>query len=172
VLFRGHAEADIRRRLIRRGLIAGIIGLPANLFYGTGIPACILVIDKAGAAARDAIFMIDASHGFIKDGNKNRLRARDIHKIVDTYRRRQDVPGYARLVPVAEITNEANDGNLNIPRYIASQDSEDQQDLYAHLNPCGIPAADIDALADYWQVLPGVRDTLFSPLPTGEGLGV
>src|SRR2546426_12242066 len=83
VLFRGNAEADIRRALVRKGYIKGIIGLPANLFYGTGIPACIVVLDKEDAQARKGIFMIDASQGFMKDGPKNRLRAQDIHKIVD-----------------------------------------------------------------------------------------
>jgi type I restriction enzyme M protein len=102
VLFRGNAEADIRRALARKGYIKGIIGLPANLFYGTGIPACIVVIDKEDAQARKGIFMIDASGGFMKDGPKNRLRAMDIHKIVDVFNKRLDVPKYARLVPFAE----------------------------------------------------------------------
>ena len=87
VLFRGNAEAAIRQQLVRSGYIKGIIGLPANLFYGTGIPACIVVLDKENATARKGIFMIDASKGFIKDGNKNRLREQDIHKIVDTFTR-------------------------------------------------------------------------------------
>ena len=91
VLFRGGAEADIRKNIVRRGYIKGIIGLPANLFYGTGIPACIIVLDKENAAARKGIFMIDASKGFIKDGNKNRLRAQDIHKIVDTFTRQVEI---------------------------------------------------------------------------------
>lgn len=117
VLFRGHKEADIRRKLIQRGLIKGIIGLPANLFYGTGIPACILIIDKEHAQTRKGIFMIDASKGFIKDGNKNRLRAQEIHKIVDVFRRQLELPRYARMVPLSEIVSEANDSNLNIPRY-------------------------------------------------------
>lgn len=118
VLFRGNAEADIRRALIRRGYIKGIIGLPANLFYGTGIPACIVVIDKEDAQARKSIFMIDASRGFMKDGPKNRLRARDIHKIVDVFNKRLDVAKYARMVPTEEI--ERNEFNLNLPRYIDS----------------------------------------------------
>ena len=91
VLFRGGAEASIRRKLVSRGYIKGIIGLPANLFYGTGIPACILVLDKEGAAARQGIFMIDASKAFLKDGNKNRLRAQDIHKIVDVFNRQVEI---------------------------------------------------------------------------------
>jgi type I restriction enzyme M protein len=158
VLFRGNAEADIRRALVRRGYIKGIIGLPPNLFYGTSIPACIVVVDKEAAAARTGIFMIDASSGFMKDGPKNRLRAQDIHKIVDVFSRRVDVPGYARMIPIAEI--ERNDFNLNLPRYIDGQMSEDRQDIAGHLHG-GIPAADIEALARYWEVCPGLRDTLF-----------
>ena len=119
VLFRGNAEADIRRNLVRKGYIKGIIGLPANLFYGTGIPACIVVVDKQDAQARKGIFMIDASQGFMKDGPKNRLRAQDIHKIVDVFTKRLEIPGYARMVPFEEI--EKNEFNLNLPRYIDSQ---------------------------------------------------
>ncbi len=158
VLFRGNAEADIRRNLIRKGYIKGIIGLPANLFFGTGIPACIIVIDKEGASARRGIFMIDASKGFMKDGPKNRLRVQDIHMIVDVFNRRLEVPKYSRMVPVTEI--EKNDFNLNLPRYIDSQEPEDLQDIDAHLHG-GIPAADVDALHDYWDVCPGLRHTLF-----------
>jgi type I restriction enzyme M protein len=168
VLFRGGREADIRRNLIQRGLIKGIIGLPANLFYGTGIPACIVVIDKEHAHARKGIFMLDASKGFIKDGNKNRLRAQDIHKIVDVFTKQTELPRYARLVPLAKIASDANDYNLNIPRYIDSSEPEDLHDLDAHLNG-GIPNRDIDALAAYWQVFPALRDKLFSPLLPGEG---
>jgi type I restriction enzyme M protein len=160
VLFRGGAEGGIRKRLIERGFIKGIIGLPANLFYGTGIPACIIVLDKENAAARKGIFMIDASKGFIKDGNKNRLRAQDIHKIVDTFNKQLETPKYARLVPVAEIA--ANDYNLNLPRYIDSTEAEDLQDIAAHLQG-GIPNRDIDDLSRYWDVFPGVRAALFAP---------
>jgi type I restriction enzyme M protein len=158
VLFRGNAEADIRRALVRKGYIKGIIGLPANLFYGTGIPACIVVIDKEGAQARKGSFMIDASRGFMKDGPKNRLRARDIHKIVDIFNKRLDVAKYARMVPTAEI--EKNEFNLNLPRYIDSQTPEDLQDIAGHLQG-GIPVADVDALERYWAVCPGLRHTLF-----------
>ena len=160
VLFRGSREADIRRNLVRRGLIKGIIGLPPNLFYGTGIPACILVIDKENANTRIGIFMIDASKGFRKDGNKNRLRAQDIHKIVDVFNKQTEEPRYARMVPIAEIASLANDYNLSIPRYIDSTESEDLHDLYAHLNG-GIPDRDIDALDSYWTVFPTLRQTLF-----------
>ncbi len=136
VLFRGNAEAAIRRNIVRRGYIKGIIGLPANLFYGTGIPACILVLDKEHTATRTGIFMIDASKGFRKDGNKNRLRDQDIHKIVDTFTRQLETTRYSRLVPLAEI--EANNYNLNLPRYIDSSEPEDLQDIDAHLRG-GIP---------------------------------
>ena len=158
VLFRGGAEAAIRTRIVKQGFVKGIIGLPANLFYGTGIPACIIVMDKAGAAGRKGIFMVDASKGFIKDGNKNRLRAQDIHKIVDTFNRQLETPRYSRLVPLAEIAS--NDFNLNLPRYIDSTEPEDLQDIEAHLKG-GIPNRDIDGLAAFWQVFPAVRRELF-----------
>ena len=160
VLFRGNKEAYIRRNLIQRGLIKGVIGLPANLFYGTGIPACILVIDKEHAHARTGIFMIDASKGFLKDGNKNRLRSQDIHKIVDMFNRQIELARYSRMVPVAEIASPANDYNLNIPRYIDSSEPEDLQDLNAHLKG-GIPNRDIDALDAYWKVFTSLREALF-----------
>ena len=160
VLFRGNKEADIRRNLIERGYIKGIIGLPANLFYGTGIPACIIVIDKEDAAHRTGIFMIDASKGFLKDGNKNRLRAQDIHKIVSVFNKQTEIDGYSRMVTKAEIVDPANDYNLNIPRYIDNSDPEDLHDLDAHLNG-GIPDTNIDALDDYWEVFPTLRQKLF-----------
>jgi type I restriction enzyme M protein len=158
VLFRGNAEAVIRRKLVRSGTLKGIIGLPANLFYGTGIPACILVLDKENAPARKGIFMIDASKGFIKDGNKNRLRERDLHQIVDVFTNAEEHPGYSRLVPLNEI--EKNDFNLNLPRYIDGQEAEDIQDIGGHLLG-GIPNRDIDALHDYWKICPELRAALF-----------
>ena len=160
VLFRGNKEADIRRNLIRHGYIKGIIGLPANLFYGTGIPACIIVIDKEDAKHRHGIFMIDASKYFLKDGNKNRLRAQDIHKIVSVFNKQTKIDGYSRMVPTTEIADPANDYNLNIPRYIDSSEPEDLHDLSAHLNG-GIPDIDIDALKPYWEVFPTLRQELF-----------
>ncbi len=160
VLFRGNAEARIRQNLVRQGYIKGIIGLPANLFYGTGIPACIIVIDKANAHSRTGLFMVDASKGFIKDGNKNRLRSQDIHKIVDVFTRQIELARYSRMVSLEEIAK--NDYNLNIPRYIDSSAPEDLHDLNAHLNG-GIPDADIDALQAYWKVFPNLRSTLFVP---------
>ena len=162
VLFRGNAEADIRKAIVKKGYLKGIIGLPANLFYGTGIPACVLVLDKENAHARKGVFMIDASKGFLKDGNKNRLRAQDMHKIVDAFNNGVEIAGYSRLVPLSEISDPKNDYNLNLPRYIDGAEPEDIQDLSAHLQG-GIPSRDLDALASYWQVLPSVRAELFAP---------
>jgi type I restriction enzyme M protein len=158
VLFRGNAEAEIRTNIIRRGYIKGIIGLPANLFYGTGIPACIIVLDKENADNRKGIFMIDASRGFVKDGNKNRLRAQDIHKIVDVFNRQLEITKYSRMVSVVEI--EKNEFNLNIPRYIDSQEAEDIQDIEAHLKG-DIPTQDIEDLQNYWSVYPTLKTSLF-----------
>ena len=158
VLFRGNVEAEIRRNLVRKGYIKGIIGLPPNLFYGTGIPACIVVIDKEDAQSRKGIFMIDASRGFMKDGPKNRLRSMDIHKIVDVFNKRLDVPKYSRMVSFSEI--EQNEFNLNLPRYIDSQISEDIQDIAGHLQG-GIPSSDVDSMEQCWAVFPELRHDLF-----------
>lgn len=161
VLFRGNAEGLIRQQLVRSGYLKAIIGLPANLFYGTGIPACIVVLDKENATARKGIFMIDASRGFRKDGPKNRLREQDIHKIVDTFTRLDESdPRYARMVPVGEIADPKNDYNLNLPRYIDSTEPEDVQDIDGHLRG-GIPERDVDALGNYWKIMPGLRAALF-----------
>jgi type I restriction enzyme M protein len=161
VLFRGGAEGEIRKNLIRKGYIKGIIGLPANLFFGTGIPACIIILDKENAAGRKGIFMINASQGFMKDGNKNRLRHQDIHKIVDVFTRQVELPKYARMVPLAEISDPKNDYNLNIPRYIDNTAEEDMQDIEAHLLG-GIPDRDIENLAAYWNVFGSLRKKLFT----------
>lgn len=164
VLFRGNAEAEIRRKLLEGGLIQGIIGLPANLFYGTGIPACIIILHKPLEAAggdAGAVFLLDASKDYRKDGPKNRLRERDIHRIVDVFNARREVPGFSRSVPLEEIAG--NDYNLNLPRYIENLDGADKQDLEAHLRG-GIPVTDVDALNDYWKHLPGLRQSLFAPL--------
>ena len=166
VLFRGNAEGEIRKEIIRRGYIAGIIGLPANLFYGTGIPACIIVLDKNDSPSRTGIFMIDASKGFTKDGAKNRLRPRDMHRIIGTFTNRIEISGYSRTVSLGEIGNEANDFNLNIPRYIDSSEPEDIQDLSAHLHG-GIPNSDLDSLEAYWDAFPQLRSVLFRPLRDG-----
>ena len=170
VLFRGNAEARIRENILKLGYIKGIIGLPANLFYGTGIPACIIVLDKEhGKPATlddngnvidgQSVFMIDASRGFIKDGNKNRLRHQDIHKIVDTFNNRKQQDHFSRMVAMSEIV--ANDYNLNIPRYIPSPDNDDLQDLTAHLQG-GIPVHDVEALSHYWQVFTSLKDKILA----------
>ena len=166
VLFRGNAEAAIRKKIIDQGFIKGIIGLPPNLFFGTGIPACIIIIDKEDAAQRKGLFMIDASKGFVKDGNKNRLREQDIHKIVTTFINADTSnPKYARFVPNDEIKN-INVYNLNIPRYIDNSEPEDLQDINAHLNG-GIPAADVNSMQAYWDVYPSLKGILFQPLREG-----
>ena len=159
VLFRGNAEAVIRENLIRRGFIKGIIALPPNLFYGTGIPACIIVIDKENSETRKGIFMIDAGKGFIKDGNKNRLRHQDIHKIVDVFNNQIPIDKYSRMVSHREI--ERNEYNLNIPRYIDSQEPEDIQDIEAHLLG-GIPNRDVEDLAKYWEVFQTLKNELLT----------
>ncbi|MGV9563911.1 type I restriction-modification system subunit M [Streptomyces sp. NPDC003480] len=166
VLFRGNTEAAIRTELIKRGLIKAVIGLPTNLFYGTGIPACLLVLDKKDAQSRTGIFMIDASKGFEKDGPKNRLRPRDMHKIVDAFINQKEIDRYSRMVPLSEISDPKNDYNLNIPRYIDSSEPEDIQDLHAHLQG-GIPNRDLDALQPYWDAFPSLRADLFKPLRAG-----
>ena len=158
VLFRGNVEGDIRTNLIKQGFIKGIIGLPQNLFYGTGIAACILILDKEESKNRKGIFMIDASRGFMKDGDKNRLRSRDIHKIVDIFNSQADSEKYARFVPNSEI--EANGYNLNISRYIDTQEEEDIQDIKAHLTG-EIPNRDIESLSRFWEVCPSLQKVLF-----------
>lgn len=165
VLFRGNAEETIRKNIINRHLIKGIIGLPANLFYGTGIPACIIVLDKENTETRTGIFMIDASHGFIKDGDKNRLREQDIYKIVTTFNSMTEVSGFSRFVPFDEIINK-NSYNLNIPRYIDSTEKEDLQSIEAHLYG-GIPQDDIDNIPHFWNVFPNLKNQIFGEYSKG-----
>ena len=163
VLFRGNAEATIREAIIKKHWIKGIISLPANLFYGTGIAACVLVIDKEGAANRQGIFMIDASRGDVKDRNKNSLRERDIYRIITTFNEQITTdPKYARFVPNDEIEKK-NGYNLNITRYIDSTYPEDIQDIYAHIHG-GIPAVDIDSLSKYWNVFPSLKAELLTAI--------
>lgn len=166
VLFRGNSEGTIRQAIVDKGWIKGIISLPPNLFYGTGIPACILIIDKEGAENRAGIFMIDAGKGYVKDGSKNRLREQDIYRIVTTFNEEitTDVK-YARFVPNKEI-KEKNGYNLNISRYIDSSDPEDIQNIYAHIHG-GIPAADIDVLERFWNAFPTLKDELLGVYSEG-----
>jgi type I restriction enzyme M protein len=166
VLFRGNAEATIRKFIVEKGYIKGIIGLPANLFYGTGIPACIIVLDKKGAADRNGIFMIDAKAGYAKDGPKNRLREQDVRRIVDVWNAQKPVAHYARFVEKEEIVR--NDYNLNLPRYIESEDTEVLQDIEAHLRG-GLPQHDIEQLQHYWTACPTLKNDLFAPIVGREG---
>ena len=161
VLFRGNAEQVIRTDLVKSGVIQGIIGLPANIFFGTGIPAAIIILDNQ--RTKDGIFFIDASAGFIKDGNKNRLREQDIQKIVDTYRGRIEIQHYSRFVPMSEI--EKNEYNLNIPRYIEPENNEETHDMDGHLRG-GISSAEIDRLHQ-WTAFPGLKEKLLSAMRPG-----
>ncbi|MHA1974858.1 MAG: type I restriction-modification system subunit M [Candidatus Hodarchaeales archaeon] len=164
VLFRGNAEGTIRTNIIKKGYIKAVIGLPPNLFFGTSIPACIIILDKENSDSRDGIFMIDCSKGFVKDGSKNRLRERDIYKIVNAFHEWRNEDKYSRFVPLAEI--EENEFNLNISRYIDSSEQEDLQSIDGHLNG-GIPAVDVDSLSRYWDVFPNLKSKLFEPLREG-----
>lgn len=159
VLFRGGQEELIRKNLIKSGYIEGIIGLPANLFYGTGIPACIIILDKKEAKDRKSIFMINASRYFIKDGNKNKLREEDIKKITDTYLNKIEIDCYSKNVSINDIEKE--DYNLNIPRYIENPDNDVIQDIKAHLLG-GIPKTDIEKLNMYWNIAPKLKNKLFN----------
>ena len=157
VLFRGGDEAKIREKLIENNNIETIIGLPANIFFGTGIPTIILVLKK-NRQSSDILF-VDASKGYIKDGNKNKLQAKDIRKIVDTVIERKDfVPKYSRLVSKDEIVK--NEYNLNIPRYIDSSDEQELWDIYATMFG-GIPNSEIDELKKYWNAFPTLRNEIF-----------
>lgn len=164
VLFRGNGESEIRRNIVKRGYIKAIVSLPANLFYGTGIPACIIVLDKESASTRKGIFIIDASKGFVKDGNKNRLREQDLRKITDVFDGQVELQKYSRFVTNEEI--ERNEYNLNIPRYIDTSEPEDLQDIEAHLKG-GIPNTDIDAFEEYWKVCPTLKRSIFKTLRSG-----
>lgn len=181
VLFRGNAEETIRIKVLEKRYIKGIVSLPANLFYGTGIPACIVIIDKENAETRDGIFLIDASRGFKKDGNKNRLREQDIEKIVQTFTNQLEIFGYSRFVKYEEVL-EQNAGNLNVPRYIQKIDDKLPQNIAAHLKG-GIPGTDIESLKRLWDISPALKQEIFTcvdeahdvynlALPSGEIEGV
>ena len=160
VLFRGGEEREARRYFIEHGWLEAVIGLPAGLFYGTGIPACVLVLNKKDAATRKHVFFLNADREYREGKAQNFLRPEDIAKIVHVYRARADVPGYARLVPVADIA--AEDFNCNIRRYVDNAPPPEPHDVRAHLHG-GVPAAEIEALARFWQNYPGLRDRLFAP---------
>ncbi len=159
VLFRGNAEGAIRKNLLLKGYIKGVIGLAPNLFYGTSIPACVIILDKENAHARKGVFMINASKDFKKDGNKNRLRDQDVQKMIDTFNALKEIPYYSKMVSLEEIS--ANDYNLNIPRYIAAK-QESEKDLFALINsPSYLPKNEIEAYAPYFRVFKELKNTLF-----------
>ncbi|GAA9465844.1 type I restriction-modification system subunit M [Helicobacter pylori] len=161
VLFRGNAEGVIRKNLLTKGYIKGVIGLAPNLFYGTSIPACVIVLDKENARARKGVFLIDASKDFKKDGNKNRLRDQDVQKMIDTFNALKEIPYYSKMVSLEEIS--ANDYNLNIPRYIAAK-QESEKDLFALINShkaSYLPKNEIEIYAPYFKVFKELKNTLF-----------
>ncbi|GAA9460102.1 type I restriction-modification system subunit M [Helicobacter pylori] len=161
VLFRGNAEGVIRKNLLTKGYIKGVIGLAPNLFYGTSIPACVIVLDKENARARKGVFLIDASKDFKKDGNKNRLREQDVQKMIDTFNALKEIPYYSKMVSLEEIS--ANDYNLNIACYIAAK-QETEKDLFALINShkaSYLPKNEIKAYAPYFKVLKELKNTLF-----------
>ena len=159
VLFRGGEEGEIRRNLIERNHIDAIIGLPANIFFGTGIPTIVMVLKKR----RDEsdVLVIDASKGFVKEGKNNKLRSSDIRRIVDAYIAREDVDRFCRAVPKDEVR--ANGYNLNIPRYVDSSEKAEGWDIYSTMFG-GIPEREIDALKPYWDAFPSLREDLFEPV--------
>ncbi len=161
VLFRGNAEGVIRKNLLLKGYIKGVIGLAPNLFYGTSIPACVIILDKENAHARKGVFMIDASKDFKKDGNKNRLRDQDVQKMIDTFNAYKEIPYYSKMVSLEEIS--ANDYNLNIARYIAAK-QESEKDLFALINShkaSYLPKNEIKAYDPYFRVFKELKNTLF-----------
>jgi type I restriction enzyme M protein len=160
VLFRGGEEKEARRHFIERGWLEAIIGLPAGLFYGTGIPACVLVMNKKDAAARKHVFFINADREYREGKAQNFLRPEDISKIAHAYGAMQDVPGYARLVAVSEIA--AEDFNCNIRRYVDNAPQPEPHDVRAHLHG-GVPVTEIDALNRFWRNYPGLPERLFVP---------
>ena len=160
VLFRGNpddeSEGQIRKQLIEKNNIDAIIGLPANIFFGTGIPTLVMVLKQH--RDNDDVLIIDASKGFVKDGKQNKLRASDVKRIADTWRERKTVPGFSQTVSRDEIRE--NGYNLNIPRYVDSSEAPEQYDIYATMNG-GIPNSDIVKMQQYWDVLPSLHQQLF-----------
>lgn len=171
VLFRGGEEREARQYFINKGYLEAVIGLPSNLFYGTGIPACILVLNKAGAAERDHVLFINADREYREGKAQNHLRPEDIDKIVHAYRAGHDIPAYARRVPVSEI--KAEDYNCNIRRYVDNAPPPEPHDVRAHLHG-GVPVGEVDALQHFWQNYGGLRESCFAPRPPspdGRGAG-
>lgn len=157
VLFRGGEEGEIRKKLIEGSHIDTIIGLPANIFFGTGIPTIIMVLKQK--RTKTDILIVDASKGFLKVGKNNKLRASDIKRVADTVIAREEIPNYSKVVDIGEIRD--NDYNLNIPRYVDSSDGAESWDLYASMFG-GIPKKELADLSPYWEAFPSLRCALFS----------
>ena len=158
VLFRGGEEKACRQQFIKDGILEAVIGLPSNLFYGTGIPACVLVINKHGAAKRKDVLFINADREFKEGKNQNSLRAEDIEKIAQVYRTRQNLDKYSRVVSFEELEKE--EWNLNIRRYVDNSPPPEPHDVRAHLHG-GIPVAEIDSLSEFFKNYDGVKDAIF-----------
>ncbi len=158
VLFRGGQEKEARKKIIERGQLEAVIGLPPALFYGTGIPACVLVINKQAANERKDVLFINADREYKEGKVQNQLRQEDIEKVTHVYRARLEVPGYSKLVPVGKL--ESEDFNLNIRRYVDNSPAPEPHDVRAHIQG-GIPTCEIDALQDYWENYSGLRELLF-----------
>lgn len=159
VLFRGGAEKEARQKFIDSGVLDAVIGLPPALFYGTGIPACILVVNKNGASSRKSVLFINADREYKEGKNQNSLRPEDIEKISHVYHNRQSVPKYSREVSVEELKRE--DFNLNIRRYVDNSPPPEPHDVKAHLFG-GIPTVEVDALKPYFDLYPGIREQIVS----------
>ena len=157
VLFRGGEEGNIRKNLIEQNHIDAVIGLPANIFYGTGIPTIIMVLKQK--RSNTDVLIIDASKGFIKEGKNNLLRASDIKRIVDTVVGRKNIPKYSRQVSRDEIRS--NEYNLNIPRYVDSSEAPESWDIYAAMFG-GIPKSEIEELSNYREAFPGLKPVIFT----------
>jgi len=160
VLFRGGEEREARKYFIEQGYLEAVIGLPGNLFYGTGIPACILVLNKAGAARRDSVLFINADREYREGKAQNHLRPEDIDKIIYAYRQGDKIGGYAEPVPLEKLREE--DYNCNIRRYVDNAPPPEPHDVRAHLQG-GVPVEEIDNLNPYWHNYQGLKDTLFIP---------
>ena len=166
VLFRGSEEKSMRKWLIQRGFLEAVIGMPQGLFYGTGIPASVLVINKKDAANRKDVFFINADREYKEGKNQNKLRPEDIAKISYAYRKKEEISGYSKLIPHAQFEPEKDDYNFNIRRYVDNSPPAEPHDVKAHLQG-GIPFAEVDALQSYWQMYPNLKKDLFKALREG-----
>jgi len=164
VLYRGGEEKKFREWLVKRGYLEAVIGMPSALFYGTGIGACVLVVNKAGAHERDHVLFINADREYKEGKNQNKLRPEDLEKIAYTYRHKKETPKYSRLVPTVGTQNfaslENEDFNFNIRRFVDNAPPPEPQDVHAHLHG-GIPENEVNALSDYFDCYPGLKEKIF-----------